>query len=259
MLENIRIVMVGTTHPGNIGAAARAMNTMGLSDLRLVAPLHYPHAEASSRASGSAHILMQAQVSDSLDEALADATLVVGTSARQRRIPWPCLSPRQLGARVAEGSGSEKIAILFGREDRGLTNDELHRCHYHVAIPTNPDYGVLNVAAAVQLLSYELRLALLGDAEGDLAPLRDSAHRMPLPTLEWDSPRASASEVEQFIGHFERAISAAGFIDPAAPGHVMTRMRRLFQRAHPDQVEINILRGILTQFEQHLPPPAPQD
>ena len=255
MLDRIRIVMVGTTHPGNIGAAARAMNTMGLSDLRLVSPLQFPHVEATARASGSADILASAKVCASLDEALEGATLVVGTSARQRRIPWPCLSPRQLGAVAAERIEQEQVAVLFGREDRGLTNDELQRCHYHVAIPTNPDYAVLNVASAVQLLGYELRLALVGDPEAGEAPRRAGRHGLALPPMEWDAPPADAAELEYLLRHLETLITASGFVDPASPGHVMTRLRRLFLRARPDKVEISTLRGVLTSFARYLPSP----
>lgn len=256
MLDRIRIVMVETTHPGNIGAAARAMNTMGLSDLRLVSPLQFPHVEATARASGSADILARAQVCTSLDEALAGATLVVGTSARQRRIPWPCLSPRQLGGVVAERVEQEQIAVLFGREDRGLTNDELQRCHYHVAIPTNPEYGVLNVASAVQLIGYELRLALVGDPEAGEAPRRARRHTLALPPLEWDAPPADAAEMEYLLRHLEQLITASGFLDPANPAQVMTRLRRLFLRARPDKMEVSTLRGVLTSFARHLPSPS---
>ena len=250
MLDTVRIVMVETTHPGNIGAAARAMHTMGLADMRLIRPAQFPHVEATARASGAGDILSAARVCDSLDEALAGATLVVGTSARQRRIPWPCLSPRQFADQVADRAGNEQVAILFGREDRGLTNDELQRCNFHVAIPANPDYGVLNVASAVQLLCYELRLALVGDEEGGVAPRRSRRHQLELPPLTWDAPPADNAEMEHFFGHLERLIIDSGFLDPANPAQVMTRLRRLFLRARPDKMEISTLRGVLTSLEK---------
>ena len=184
MLENVRVVMVETTHPGNIGAAARAMKTMGLADLRLVSPAVYPSAEATARASGAGDVLSAARVCADLDEALEGATLVIGTSARQRRIPWPCLTPRQLSAQLQREPESTRIAVLFGREDRGLTNDELRRCNLHVTVPANPDYGVLNVASAVQLIAYELRLALVGE-DADLPEAR--ARREAMPDRSWAS------------------------------------------------------------------------
>lgn len=250
LLDKIRIVMVETTHPGNIGAAARAMHTMGLSDLRLIRPQQFPHVEATARASGAGHILAQAQVCQDLDEALAGATLVVGTSARQRRIPWPCLSPRPFAEMVAARADVEQVAILFGREDRGLTNDELQRCHYHVAIPANPDYGVLNVASAVQLLCYELRLALEGDPDTDQPLRRARRHQLELPPLDWDAPPADSAELEHFFGHLERMIIESGFLDPDNPAQVMTRLRRLFLRARPDKMEISTLRGVLVSLEK---------
>ncbi|KAF0804812.1 RNA methyltransferase [Alcanivorax sp. S71-1-4] len=256
MLDRIRIVMVETTHPGNIGAAARAMNTMGLSDLRLIKPLQFPHVEATARASGSADILARAQVCADLDEALAGATLVVGTSARQRRIPWPCLSPRQFGEVAAGRVAHEQIAVLFGREDRGLTNEELQRCHYHVAIPANPDYGVLNVAAAVQLICYELRLALVGDPDAGDMPRRSRSQLLEIPPMEWDAPVADSAEVEHFLRHLEQLIIESGFLDPDNPAQVMTRLRRLFLRARPDKMEISTLRGVLTSFGKHLAAPS---
>lgn len=248
MLDRLRIVMVETTHPGNIGAAARAMKTMGLTDLRLVRPAVFPSAEATARASGAGSVLAQAQVCADLDEALGDADLVIGTSARQRRIPWPCITPRQLAERVAAESGL-KVAVMFGREDRGLTNDELQRCNLHVSIPTDSEYGVLNVAAAVQVISYELRMALVGD-EVERPDARARRHTMPLPELVWDEPPASNQEVDRLLQHLEQVAVACGFLDPANPAQVTTRLRRLFLRARPDKMEVGILRGILANIEK---------
>lgn len=249
MLSRIRIVMVETSHPGNIGAAARAMKTMGLSDLRLVAPARFPDAEATARASGAGDVLAAARVCANLDEALGDAELVVGTSARQRRIPWPCLTPRQLGEQVAAESDTT-VAVMFGREDRGLTNEELQRCNLHVSIPADEEYGVLNVAAAVQVLSYELRLALLGD--GVSAPqARARRHSMTLPELVWDEPPASNQAVDSLLTHLEQVAVKSGFLDPANPAQVRSRLRRLFLRARPDKMEVGILRGILANIEKN--------
>lgn len=253
MLDSIRIVMVETTHPGNIGAAARAMKTMGLTDLRLVRPRQFPCAEATARASGAADLLATARVCDSLDEALAGASLVVGTSARQRRIPWPSVTARQLAEHVA-GEGRGEVAILFGREDRGLTNDELQRCNLHVSIPANPEYGVLNVAAAVQLIGYELRMAILGD-ELERPEARARRHVMPLPEVVWDEPPADANDVERLLQHLARVAERVGFLRPDNPGQVMTRLRRLFLRARPDRMEVSILRGVLSGVEHALGDP----
>ena len=247
MLDRIRIVMVETTHPGNIGAAARAMKTMGLSDLCLVSPEAFPDAEASARASGAADLLESARVCQSLDEALTDAQLVVGTSARQRRIPWPCVTARQLADQAVQETG--QVAVLFGRESRGLTNEELERCHLHVSIPTNPEYGVLNVAAAIQIVCYELRMAMLG-ADAAVAPSREMPHRMPQPEWAWDEPPATGADMERFFEHLERVMTGTGFLDPDNPEQVRRRLRRLFLRARPDRMEINMLRGVLTSVEK---------
>jgi tRNA (cytidine32/uridine32-2'-O)-methyltransferase len=250
MLERIRIVMVEPSHPGNIGAAARAMKTMGLGDLRLVSPREFPSAEASARASGAADVLAEAQVCDSLDEAIADATLVAGTSARRRRIPWPRLTARQFSAELTRQPDDTRVALLFGREDRGLTNEELHRCHWHVSLPTNPEYGVLNVAAAIQLFAYELRLGALGD-EVEIDETR-TPERMPVPELPWDFPLASSEAVEGFLAHLERVMETTGFFRAGQENQAMTRLRRLFLRARPDTMEISTLRGVLANVEKKL-------
>jgi tRNA (cytidine32/uridine32-2'-O)-methyltransferase len=249
MLSRVRIVMVETRHPGNVGAAARAMKTMGLTDLRLIRPVKFPDQEATARATeGAAGILEQAQICADLDEALGDADLVIGTSARQRRIPWPCITPRQLGERIV-AEPDMKVAIMFGREDRGLTNEELQRCNLHVSIPSAPDYGVLNVASAVQLISYEVRLALVGD-ELDIPEARSRRYSMPLPELDWDEPPASNKDVDLMLSHLERVATTSGFLDPTNPAQVSSRLRRLFMRARPDKMEVGILRGILASIEK---------
>lgn len=254
-LDAIRIVMVETTHPGNIGSAARAMKTMGLSDLRLVQPRVFPSVESTALASGAADVLAQAQVCDTLDDALADAELVIATSARERRIPWPCISARELSAVLQKEPENRRIAILFGREDRGLTNDELQRCNLHVTIPSNKEYGVLNVAAAVQVICYELRMATLGE-QIDASDTHSHRYQQPLPELPWDQPAASQQEQQFMLEHLARMMQKSGFLDPENPGQVLTRMRRLFLRARPDKMEVSILRGVLSALEKQLPPDA---
>ena len=166
--DNIRIVLVNTSHPGNIGGAARALKNMGLSRLYLVAPKEFPADKAVWRAAGAQDVLENAVVVDTLDEAIGDCGLVVGTSARGRRIPWPIVNPRECGERTWSEAKQHEVAVIFGREDRGLTNDELHKCNYHVHIPSNEEYSSLNLAAAVQVVAYEIRMAWLADEEGKL-------------------------------------------------------------------------------------------
>ncbi len=243
MLENITIILVNTTHPGNIGGVARAMKNMGLTDLRLVEPKVFPDGDAVARASGATDLLDNAGVFSSLAEALADCQLVVGTSARERHIPWPLINPRELAAITAPLSGSQKIAIVFGREDRGLTNEELQLCHHHVNIPTNEAFSSLNIAAAVQVVTYELRMAALG--------LTESAER-PQWGTEWDIDLASHQELELLFEHLEKVLVDTEFLDPENPRQLMPRLRRLFMRAVPDKVEVNVLRGILSTIEKKI-------
>ncbi|MBA2779391.1 tRNA (cytosine(32)/uridine(32)-2'-O)-methyltransferase TrmJ [Billgrantia kenyensis] len=242
MLERIRIVLIGTSHPGNIGATARAMHNMGLGDLALVAPRCQPlTSESISRASGADHIVHAAPVVETLEEAVADCTLAVGASARSRTLPWPMITPRALGERLpTELAGSEsRVALVFGREDSGLTNAELQRCHAHVHIPTNSDFSSLNLAAAVQVLAYECRLAWL-EADSSDAGQEDEPHQ----------PLASHGELEGYFAHLERTLITIGFHDPALPRQLMARLRRFTLRARPERMELNILRGILTATEK---------
>lgn len=235
----MRIVLVGTTHPGNIGASARAMKTMGLEQLVLVAPQHYPSAEATARASGADDMLYRARIETSLAAALAECTLVMGASARRRGLSGPELTPRQAACELLQVAARAPVALVFGRESSGLSNDELDRCHHLVRIPANPDYSSLNLAAAVQVLAYELRLAALASQALTPAPV---------------SP-APAAETEHFYAHLQQVLLAIGFLNPANPRHLMRRLRRLFNRARPDQTEVNILRGILTAVEGQCPRP----
>lgn len=238
LLDKIRIVLVATSHPGNIGAAARALKTMGLKQLWLVSPRDYPADRARWRAANAVDVLDGAQVVDTLDEAIGECGLVVGASARDRRIPWPLLSPRECGRRALAEAQSHLVAIVFGREDRGLTNEELHKCTYHVHIPANPEYSSLNLAAAVQVISYELRMAALEDDSGELASLD-----------HWDIPPARVEDVELYFAHLEQALVDIGFHDMDNPRQTMTRLRRLYGRIRLDQMELSILRGVLTAMQ----------
>ncbi len=231
MLDNVRIVLIGTTHPGNIGAAARAMKNMRLRQLWLVTPKLFPHAEATARASGADDLLATAQVCDDLDQALAGCRLVVGASARLRSLKWPQLDPRQSGRRLLQEAAQGEVALLFGRESSGLSNEELDRCHYLVHIPANPDYSSLNLAQAVQVLAYELHMASL--EEGGTAP------------TEGERDVADAAAMEGFFDHLRRTMEATGFANPRQSTTLQRRLRRLFLRARPDQDEVNILRGLL--------------
>ncbi|GMQ83646.1 MAG: tRNA (cytosine(32)/uridine(32)-2'-O)-methyltransferase TrmJ [Gammaproteobacteria bacterium] len=229
-MKQPRVVLINTSHPGNIGATARAMKNMGLSTLHLVEPKQYPSAEATARASGADDLLAAAKCFATLDAAVADCALVIGASARSRTLPVPMLDPRSCAELVHQQPDVERVAILFGRERSGLTNDELDRCHQLVQIPTNPDYPSLNIAAAVQVIAYELGIAA-GAVEKPDQPEPDYA---------------STVQMEQFYTHLEHTLVELEFLDPENPRQLMRRLRRLFNRARPDQNEINILRGILT-------------
>ena len=240
-----RIILVNTSLPANIGAAARAMKTMGLSDLVLVAPKQFPHADASSLASSASDVLAQARVVATLEEAIADCQLVLGTSARNRTIGLPQLDARSAGATAQQHAQvGAKVAIIFGREDRGLTNEELMLCHAHVFIPTNPVYGVLNVAAAVQVLAYEVRMAcLLAESEYGVESNPHPQPSMPITLVPWDEELVKGEDMTQFYEHCERTLVAVGFLDPENPRQIMTRLRRLFGRTRLDRPEYNLLRG----------------
>lgn len=240
MSDHIRIVLVNTTHPGNIGGVARAMKNMGISDLCLVEPKCFPHPDADARASGATDILERAQVVSTLDEALADCGLIFGTSARERHIPWPLVNPRELAAIAAPLEGKTRVAILFGREDRGLTNEELQRCHHHVHIPAVESFSSLNIAAAVQVITYELRMAQVSQQQS----------MRPQWGTNWDIEFAEQRELELMFEHLERTLVEIEFLDPDNPRQLMPRLRRLLQRAVPDKVEVNVLRGILTAIER---------
>lgn len=238
---NIRIVLVNTSHPGNIGGTARAMKNMGLSRLYLVAPKEFPSDKATWRSAGATDVLDNAVVVDTLDEAIQGCSLVVGTSARERRIPWPLLDPRECGESVWSEATQHEVALVFGREDRGLTNEELHKCNYHVHIPANEEYSSLNLATAVQVICYEIRMAYLKATAGNT-----------LPNHVWDMPPADAQALDHYYQQLEKSLVDIGFLDPENPKQTMTRMRRLYNRVRLDQMELNILRGVLTAIQNYV-------
>ena len=235
-LSNIRIVLVNTSHAGNIGSVARAMKTMGLSQLYLVDPLENPVGDARARASGAVDVLESAIIVNTLEEAVADCSLVVGASARLRSIPWPVVDPKQCAEQVVDitQDQEQQVAIVMGREKSGLSNTELERCNLLVNIPANPDYSSLNLAAATQVLTYEVRMQALA-----------KAGEKPVVNVN-DSPLASAADVEGMYEHFQTTLTEIGFLDPLAPKQLMRRIRRLFNRVGLERNEVNILRGIMT-------------
>lgn len=236
MLDNIRIILINTSHPGNIGATARAMKTMGLKKLFLVEPKIFPHVNANEMASSALDVLMQATVVQTLDDALEGCGLVVGTSVRDRTIPWPKLLPRAFAELARSEALKTPIAILFGREHSGLTNEELQRCHFHLSIPSHPEYSSLNIASAVQVIAYELYMA--------------SLDKIPEPI--WDYPYADFAAMTGFYEHLERVLIEIDFLNPNVPRQLMKRLQRLFNRARPDVMEMNILRGMLGSVEKKI-------
>ncbi len=241
-LDNIRIVLVNTTHPGNIGAVARAMKNMGLSQLYLVKPKRFPDEEAVFRSAHAVDILDNAVITETLDEALEGVGMIIGTSARERRIPWPLLNPREAADETVREASGHPVAILFGREDRGLTNEELQKCHRHLHIPTASEYSSLNVAAAVQVVCYEIRMALMGSA-------LPSGKQYVSDMREWDVSPADTVMLEHFYEHLEKVLVEIDFMDPDNPRQTMPRLRRLFNRVRMDEMEVAMLRGILNAME----------
>jgi tRNA/rRNA methyltransferase len=230
VLDNVRVVLSHPSHPGNIGAVARAMKTMGLSRLYLVNPRCFPDAEAMTRASGAADVLEGATVCASLGEALAGTVLAAALSSRRRDLSLAPLSPREAAPQLLSEAACNEVALVFGAETSGLTNEELDHCQMRVMIPANPNYASLNLGAAVQVLAYELRTAALSSE---------------LPT-EAPGNWASLDEIEGMFGHLEQVMIASGFLKPASPKRLMHRLRRLFARTRLEREEVNILRGILT-------------
>lgn len=232
----ISIVLVNPSHPGNIGASARAMKNMGLRRLVLVRPEAFPSGVAVGRAAAATDVLERAEVADSLEEAVGDCGLVIGASARSRRLPWPALTPEGCARKILAEHRRNRTALVFGREDAGLNNEELQLCHYHVRIPASDAYSSLNLAAAVLVLCYELRKAGEAPPDGEEGP--------------WDQEKATGEQVERFYEHLERVLIALDFHDPENPRRLMRRMRRMFGRIRIDVMEMNILRGILAGVER---------
>jgi TrmH family RNA methyltransferase len=238
----IRIVLVDPAHPGNIGAAARAMKNMGLNELHLVRPRYFPNSEATARASGAEDVLNAARVHEHFEDAIAECGLVVGTSARSRHLSLDLLEPRECAEQMALAAQTNAVALVFGSERIGLTNVELARCNVLVTIPTNPDYSSLNLAMAVQVLAYELWLQRR--PEGSTRPALDV-------------PLATAQEMTRLYEHIEQVLDYIDFRDRTGGGNLMARIRRLFNRARLDQNEMNILRGILTAVQARRRPALP--
>ena len=232
-LTNVRVVLCQTSHPGNIGACARAMKTMGLEHLLLVNPKHFPHPEAEAMASRATDILARAQVCTHLDQALQGTVFAVASTARNRDLSHPVLTPREAAARMIDESRHGPVALVMGAEKYGLTVEEVNRCSVIACIPANPEYSSLNLAAAVQLLAYELRMAALdpGLAQQRFAP-------------------ATHEDLERFYVHLEETLLQVGFLNPEAPKRLMQRMRRLFARTRLEREELNILRGILAAAQE---------
>ena len=236
--NGVRIVLVDTSHPGNIGAVARAMRAMGLAQLALVRPKRFPSAEATARAAGADGLLYEAMIVDSLPEALADCVWVVGTTVRERHLELPRLTPRSFAAQARRECAAGPVALVFGREQTGLSNDELDQCRAIASIDTDPQFGSLNLAAAVQVFCYELRLAF---GEPQMA-LRGS------PRDGADAP--TSAELEGLFAHLEQALTDIGYYDPDQPKLLMRRLRQLYARARLDRSELNILRGILAATQR---------
>ena len=236
-LKNIRVVLTQPSHPGNIGATARAMKTMGLDALYLVNPRHFPHADADARATGALDVLQQAQVCANLPEALRDCVLAVATSSRQRELRHELTDAREVAHKLIDAAVTHPVALVFGNETSGLSNAEAGFCNLWAYVPTNPAYASLNLAAAVQIFAYELRMAV---SKGEL---RQAAEFTP----------ATSEQVEQLYRHFEQTMLATGFLDPANPKRLLPRLRRLLARARLESDEVNILRGFLNTASK--PPP----
>jgi tRNA/rRNA methyltransferase/tRNA (cytidine32/uridine32-2'-O)-methyltransferase len=238
VLSTIKIVLVGTTHPGNIGAVARAMKNMTMTNLCLVSPKIFPSADATSRASGADDVLARARLCSTVEEAIADCELVIGASARPRTISWPEITPRDCAEKIVLQEPGRKVAIVFGRENSGLGNNELDLCHLLLRIPCNNEYSSLNLAAAVQIVCYELFVA--SGIKSDIQ-IGDKGQQ----------PMATAGQIESFYGHLAEALVDIGFMHPEKSKSIMRRLRRIYNRIQLDTKELDILRGILTMSQGH--------
>lgn len=249
-LSHVRIVMVNTTLPANIGSALRAMKTMGLTKLVLVAPKTYPHPDIDALAAGATDLIEHIQIVDTLEDAIKDCHIVFGTSARSRTIPWPLLDARPAAelSLKAVSESQQEVAVIFGREDRGLTNEELAMANYHVTIPVNSDYGVLNVAQAIQVICYEMRMATMNFVENPVDP-EAQMHVTDDIDMQWDEPLVTHEQMEQFYPHLEKMLAEIEFMDPKNPRLLPLRLRRLFGRIQLDRMEYHLLRGIFTRVQ----------
>ena len=249
-LSHVRIVMVNTTLPANIGSALRAMKTMGLVKLVLVAPKTYPHPDIDALAAGATDLIEHIEIVDTLEEAIKDCHIVFGTSARSRTIPWPLLDARPAAelSLKAVATQQQEVAVIFGREDRGLTNEELAMANYHVTIPVNTDYGVLNVAQAIQVICYEMRMAAM-EFTAKIADPEAKMHVTDDVDMQWDEPLVTHEHMEQFYPHIEKMLADIEFMDPKNPRLLPLRLRRLFGRIQLDRMEYHLLRGIFSRVQ----------
>ncbi len=230
LFNNIRVVLCQTSHPGNIGSAARAMKTMGFQHLYLVQPQSFPDAHATALATGAADLLEGAVVTETLSQALTGCSFAIGLSARKRNLSHELINVRQAALEATQIASKQTIAFVFGNETSGLSNAELDCCQMLAMIPANPEYTSLNLAAAVQIMCYELRMAISG---GDL-PVSEGAEL------------ATNESVEGFYAHLQETLVQIGYINPRAPKKLMERIRRIYARARLEKEEVNLLRGILT-------------
>jgi tRNA (cytidine32/uridine32-2'-O)-methyltransferase len=237
LLNSIKVVLVGTTHPGNIGATARAMKNMGIVNMALVEPKEFPSDIATYRSKAAKDVLENAEVFDTLKMAISDCELVIGTSARERKVPWPILNPKDASQEVSRGSLNNKVAVVFGREDRGLTNEELGLCNIHVHIPTDPEYSSLNLSQAVQIMVYEIRSAILEDEGND---------------GNWDVEFADNDQTERLISHMDELMQEVDFYEIDNPRKLLLRVRRFFKRSRLDVMEVNIFRGLFAAIQKKL-------
>ncbi len=247
VFNQVSIVLVNTSHPGNIGGAARAMKNMGLNRLVLVSPKEFPHAEATARAAGADDLLGSAHVVQTLAEAIQDAHFVVGTSARVRNLPWPLAQPRECVEKIKPLlTAGSRVAFVFGNEQSGLSNEELALCHYHLNIPCDEHFSSLNLAAAVQIVCYELRMMLHNFVKNTQENLSESSEYLS------EKTNVTVKEMESFYSGLEELLVQVGYLQLSNPGKLMLRLRRLFNRAIVEHNEIHILRGIFRAIDQRL-------
>lgn len=249
-LNQIKVVLVESAHPGNIGSAARAMKTMGIKDLALVNPSLFPCEQALWMASGAKDVLERAAVFTSLGDAVAECEFVIGTSARNRKIPWPVVGADECGQIVSRVVQSGKrVALVFGRESKGLTNEELQACNAHLSIPGSEEYDVLNLAMAVQIVCYEIRMHHLKLAKVPAAEASKKLMSVDYMT-RWDEPLATSQEFSYFFEHLEQTLIDIGFLHPHHPKQILTRLNRLFTRTRMDKSELSLVRGILSAAQK---------